>query len=336
VSTETESIVTAEAGSRNAREAIRQLSRDERPKAPTPVGKRTANRRETAAGYGFLIPWLVGFLGLTVGPMIYSLYLAFTKYNLFTEPEWVGLDNFVRMFTEDPIYLQSVQITLVYVLVGTPIKLAAALGVAMLLNYRSTGSGFFRSSFYAPSLIGASVSIAIVWRAMFSTDGPVDNSLSFFGIELGGWVGNVQLVMPMMILLAVWQFGAPMVIFLAGLKQIPQELYEAAEVDGAGPVRKFRSVTIPMLSSVIFFNLLLEMINAFQIFTSAYIISNGSGGPAGMTNFYTVYLYKRGFADLQMGYASAMAWVLVIVVAIIAFVLFKTQRSWVHYAGENR
>ncbi|RXZ85307.1 carbohydrate ABC transporter permease [Agromyces atrinae] len=294
------------------------------------------SRRETRAGYAFLTPWLIGFLGLTLGPMIYSLYLAFTKYNLFQDPQWIGLDNFVRMFTNDPVYIQSVQITLVYVLVGTPIKLAAALGIAMLLNYRDKGAGFYRSSFYAPSLIGASVSVAIVWRAMFSTDGPVDNSLSLFGINLGGWVGNVSLVMPMMILLAVWQFGAPMVIFLAGLKQIPRELYEAAEVDGAGPFRKFRSVTLPMLSSVIFFNLLLETINAFQVFASAYIISNGSGGPAGMTNFYTVYLYKRGFPDGQMGYASAMAWVLVIVVAIIAFVLFKTSKSWVHYAGENR
>lgn len=335
--TETESIVTAEARSNSVRRTTRRVRREQGGGgAPMSAGKRAANRRETVAGYGFLVPWLIGFIGLTVGPMIYSLYLAFTKYNLFTEPEWVGLDNFVRMFTEDPNYLQSVQITLVYVLVGTPIKLAAALAVAMLLNYRNRGSGFFRSSFYAPSLIGASVSVAIVWRAMFSTDGPVDSTLSVFGIEIGGWVGNVQLVIPMMILLAVWQFGAPMVIFLAGLKQIPQELYEAAEVDGAGPVRTFRSVTIPMLSSVIFFNLLLETINAFQVFASAYIISNGSGGPAGMTNFYTVYLYKRGFADMQMGYASAMAWVLVIVVAIIAFVLFKTQKSWVHYAGENR
>jgi multiple sugar transport system permease protein len=306
------------------------------PDVPTRAGLKARNRRETATGYTFLLPWMIGFLGLTLGPMLYSLYLAFTKYNLFTEPEWVGFDNFVRMFTEDPQYMQSVQITLVYVLIGTPIKLAAALAVAMLLNYRDRGSAFFRSSFYAPSLIGASVSVAIVWRAMFSTDGPVDNTLTFFGIELGGWVGNVALVLPMMILLAVWQFGAPMVIFLAGLKQVPQELYEAAEVDGAGPIRKFRSVTFPMLSSVIFFNLLLELINAFQIFASAYIISNGSGGPAGMTNFYTVYLYKRGFADLQMGYAAAMAWVLVIVVAIIAAILFKTQKSWVHYAGENR
>ncbi|GAA1822345.1 sugar ABC transporter permease [Agromyces salentinus] len=331
--TTTQSIVTAGADAKAMR---RELRRAERGGPSMSPGRRRAARRESVAGYGFLVPWLIGFLGLTLGPMLYSLYLAFTKYNLFKDPEWVGFDNFVRMFTDDPQFMQSVQITLVYVLVGTPIKLAAALGIAMLLNYRNKGSGFFRSSFYAPSLIGASVSVAIVWRAMFSTDGPVDNSLSFFGIDLGGWVGNVALVVPMMILLAVWQFGAPMVIFLAGLKQIPQELYEAAEMDGAGPVRKFRSVTIPMLSSVIFFNLLLELINAFQIFASAYIISNGSGGPAGMTNFYTVYLYKRGFADLQMGYASAMAWVLVIVVAIIAFILFKTSTRWVHYAGENR
>lgn len=334
MTTQTESIVTAGADAKALR---RELRRAERGRGPSlSPGRRKALRRESLAGYGFLIPWLIGFVGLTLGPMLYSLYLAFTKYNLFRDPEWVVLDNFVRMFTDDPQYLQSVQITLVYVLVGTPIKLVAALAIAMLLNYRDKGSGFFRSSFYAPSLIGASVSVAIVWRAMFSSDGPVDNTLSFFGIELGGWVGNVALVIPMMILLAVWQFGAPMVIFLAGLKQIPKELYEAAEVDGAGPVRKFRSVTFPMLSSVIFFNLLLELINAFQVFASAYIISNGSGGPAGMTNFYTLYLYKRGFADMQMGYAAAMAWVLVIVVAIIAFILFKTSKGWVHYAGENR
>ena len=173
----------------------------------------------------------------------------------------------------------------------------------MLLNFRDKGAGFFRSSFYAPSLIGGSVSVAIVWRAMFANDGPVDNSLSFFGIDLGGWVGNPDLVLPMMILLAIWQFGATMVIFLAGLKQIPKELYEAAEMDGAGPFHRFRAVTIPLLSPVIFFNLLLGLIGAFQVFASAYIISNGSGGPAGMTNFITLYLYKRGFTDGQMGYA---------------------------------
>jgi len=308
-------------------------------RSPATAGRPRKNamtRRDNRAGYVFLLPWLLGFFGLTIGPMAVSLYLSFTDYDLFTAPSFVGFDNFVRMFTEDPVYIKSVQITLLYVLVGTPIKLAAALGVAMMLNYRNKGSAFFRSAFYAPSLIGASVSVAIVWRAMFAGDGPVDTTLSSIGINIGGWVGNVDLIIPMMILLAVWQFGAPMVIFLAGLKQVPQELYEAAEVDGAGPIRKFRSVTLPMLSAVIFFNLLLETIAAFQVFASAYIISNGSGGPAGMTNFYTLYLYKRGFADLQMGYASAMAWVLVLVVAVITFILFKTSKNWVHYTGENR
>lgn len=314
---------------------------------PGPAGDRGAGgagsrrrgisqrRRENAAGYLFLSPWLIGFFVLTAGPMLYSLYLAFTNYNIFSPPQWIGLGNFERMM-QDEVWWGSVRITLIYVLVGTPIKLAAALGVAMLLNYRSRGTGFFRSAFYAPSLIGASVSIAIVWRAMFSTDGPVDSGLSLFGIDIGGWVGVPALILPMMILLAVWQFGAPMVIFLAGLKQVPQELYEAASVDGAGPFRKFLSVTLPMLSPVIFFNLLLEMIHAFQIFASAYIIGSGTGGPAGATNFYTVYLYTRAFTNSQMGYASAMAWALLLAVAVIAFVMFRTSKSWVHYAGDNR
>jgi multiple sugar transport system permease protein len=292
--------------------------------------------RESLAGYGFLVPWLLGFFGLTLLPMVYSLYLSFTSYNIFSPPKWIGLDNYVRMFTNDPAFVQSAQITLIYVIVGTPITLAAALGVAMLLNYRDRAAGFFRSAFYAPSLIGGSVSVAIVWRAMFASDGPVDAGLSLFGIDLGGWVGNPALVLPMMILLAIWQFGATMVIFLAGLKQIPKELYEAAEMDGAGPWHRFTAVTLPMLSPVIFFNLLLGLIGAFQVFASAYIISNGTGGPAGMTNFITVYLYKRGFADGQMGYAAAIAWVLLIVVAIIALILFRTQKNWVHYAGDNR
>ncbi|MGW9111666.1 carbohydrate ABC transporter permease [Microbacterium sp. NPDC055683] len=309
-----------------------------RPVATPPLrpGLRARSRRESLAGYAFLAPWLVGFFGLTVGPMAYSLYLSFTSYNLFSDPKWIGLGNYIRMFTDDPQFIQSAQITLLYVIVGTPVKLAAALAVALLLNYRDKGAAFFRSAFYAPSLIGASVSVAIVWRAMFNTDGPVDSTLSLFGINLGGWVGNVNLVVPMMILLAVWQFGGTMVIFLAGLKQVPKELYEAAEVDGAGPLRRFRAVTVPMLSPVIFFNLLLELIGAFQVFASAYIISNGSGGPAGMTNFITLYLYKRGFSDGQFGYAAAIAWVILVVVGILAFVLFRTQKSWVHYAGEDR
>ncbi|MBO3662641.1 carbohydrate ABC transporter permease [Microbacterium stercoris] len=328
--TETRTIVTRSA----ARAARGTKGRANR--GPARPELRARSIRETLTGYGFLVPWLIGFFGLTLGPMIYSLYLSFTRYDIFTAPKWIGLDNYIRLFTNDPEFAHSSMITLVYVLVGTPVKLAAALGIALLLNYRDKGAGFFRSSFYAPSLIGASVSVAIVWRAMFNTDGPVDQGLSLFGIQLGGWVGNVDLVVPMMIILAVWQFGAPMVIFLAGLKQVPQDLYEAAEMDGAGAIRRFWNVTIPMLSPVIFFNLVLELINAFQVFAPAYIISNGSGGPAGMTNFFTVMLYKTGFADARMGYAAAMAWVLLIVVAILAAILFRTQKSWVHYAGDNR
>lgn len=319
-------------GEKSRRALVRQRRREQLDRP----GQRGRLLKESLAGYGFLVPWLVGFFGLTIIPMVYSLYLSFTNYNIFSPPRWIGLDNYVRMFTDDPSFMQSAQITLIYVLVGTPLTLAAALGVAMLLNFRDKGAGFFRSSFYAPSLIGGSVSVAIVWKAMFANDGPVDTSLSFFGIDLGGWVGNPDLVLPMMILLAIWQFGATMVIFLAGLKQIPKELYEAAEMDGAGPWHRFRAVTIPLLSPVIFFNLLLGLIGAFQVFASAYIISNGSGGPAGMTNFITLYLYKRGFSDGQMGYASAIAWVLLIVVAILAFILFRTQKSWVHYAGDSK
>lgn len=328
--TATRVIVTGDEPSR------RGLLRKAKPERVNSPQQRARARRESLAGYGFLLPWLVGFFGLTLLPMVYSLYLSFTSYNIFSPPRWIGLDNYIRMFTSDPSFIQSAQITLIYVLVGTPITLLAALLVAMLLNYRDKGAGFFRSAFYAPSLIGGSVSVAIVWRAMFGNDGPVDNTLSIFGIDLGGWIGNPALVLPAMILLAIWQFGSTMVIFLAGLKQIPKELYEAAEMDGAGAFHRFRAVTIPMLSPVIFFNLLLGLISAFQVFASAYIISNGSGGPAGMTNFITLYLYKRGFSDGQMGYAAAIAWVLLVVVAIIAFILFRTQKSWVHYSGDNR
>nr|WP_314845499.1 sugar ABC transporter permease [uncultured Microbacterium sp.] len=330
--TATRTIVTGDKSTRGR--ALRSGRHPE--KQPERPGQRSRQRRESAVGYAFLTPWLIGFFGLTAVPMIYSLYLSFTKYNIFQPPKWIGFDNYVRLFTNDPNFIQSSQITLIYVFIGTPITLAAALGVAMLLNYRDKGAGFFRSAFYAPSLIGGSVSVAIVWRAMFASEGPVDSGLQVFGLNIGGWIGNPSLVLPMMILLAVWQFGSTMVIFLAGLKQIPKELYEAAEMDGANAFRRFRAVTIPMLSPVMFFNLLLGLIGAFQVFASAYIISNGTGGPAGMTNFITVYLYKRGFSDGQMGYAAAIAWVLLVVVAIIAFILFRTQRSWVHYSGDDR
>ena len=298
-------------------------------------GVRALRRRETRSGYAFLALWLIGFFGLTVGPMIASLYLAFTDFNLFDSPHWLGLDNF-RALATDPRYLHSVQITLIYVFVGTPIKLAAALAVAVLLNVSFKGVGFYRSAFFAPSLVGASVSIAVVWRSLFSSSGTVVGIQESLGIDIGPWAGNPDLTMPMMILLAIWTFGSPMVIFLAGLKQIPKELYEAASVDGAGPVSRFFRIGLPSLTPVIFFNLLIEVINAFQVFTSAYIIGGSTGAPAGSTAFYTVYLYMRGFTDFRMGYASAMAWVLTVVVGIVALLLFKTSKSWVYYAGDDR
>jgi multiple sugar transport system permease protein len=302
-----------------------------------PAGPRTRARRsgDGLAGYLFLSPWIVGILLLTLGPMVTSLYLSFTDYSLFTAPEWVGFDNYQRMF-EDARWLKSVQVTAIYVAVAVPVKLAAALAVALLLNNKRKGQGFYRAAFYGPSLIGASVSLAIVWKALFTDDAVVDRALRIVGINTGGWAGNPDFSLLMLVLLGAWQLGAPMVIFLAGLKQVPVELYEAAHVDGAGRWRRFRSITLPMISPVVFFNLLLETINAFQVFTSAYIVGGPNGSPAGTTLFYTIYLYDRGFSDFRMGYASAMAWMLLLGVGLITLFLFRTARGWVYYSGDRR
>ncbi|HYN94579.1 MAG TPA: sugar ABC transporter permease [Pilimelia sp.] len=285
--------------------------------------------------YLFLSPWVLGALLLTVGPMLASLYLSFTDYNLFTTPNWVGWDNYQRLFTEDERFRTAIWVTAKYVLLSTPLKLAAALAVAMLLNRQSRAQGLYRSAFYAPSLLGASVAVALVWRVIFDTGGVVDSGLASIGINTGGWVANPRYALLVIVILGVWQFGAPMVIFLAGLKQIPKELYDAASVDGAGWWRTFRSVTLPMLSPVIFFNLVLETIHAFQAFTGAFVVSSGRGGPSDSTLFYTLYLYQRGFTEYKMGYASAMAWLLVLAIAAVTALLFRTARTWVFYAGED-
>ena len=276
-------------------------------------------RERPGWAYLFLSPWVLGVLLLTLGPMAASLYLSFTDYDLFSPPNWIGLENYRNLFTDDDRFLTSVWVTVKYVLLSTPLKLAAALAVAVLLNRASMAQGFYRSAFYAPSLLGASVAVALSWRVIFNS-----------------WVSNPDYSLLTVVALAVWQFGAPMVIFLAGLKQIPQELYDASSVDGAGAWRTFRSVTLPMLSPVIFFNLVLETIHAFQAFTGAFVISGGRGGPVDSTLFYSIYLYQKGFTEFRMGYASAMAWVLVLVVALITAVLFRTARKWVFYVGDDK
>ncbi|MFF9773313.1 carbohydrate ABC transporter permease [Streptomyces sp. NPDC013978] len=293
---------------------------------PDPARRR---RREGAA-WVFLSPWVLGACVLTLLPMAVSLYLSFTDYDLFNAPNWVGLRNYTQMFTEDPRYWRSVVTTLMYVVIAVPLQLALALLVALALKNMKRGRGFYRSAFYAPSLLGASMSIALVWRAIFNDGGTVDHLLG-----TGGWVNRPGWALLAVALLTVWQFGAPMVIFLAGLQQIPGELYEAAEVDGAGAWRRFLSITVPMLSPVIFFNLVLQTIQAFQVFTPAFAISAGKGGPADSTLFYTLYLYDRGFVASHMGYASAMAWVLLLAIGAVTAILFRTSRSWVFYASEG-
>jgi len=283
----------------------------------------------------FLSPWLLGFLGITALPMLASLVLSFTDYELldsWSGVKWVGWANYRRMFTDDPHYLHSVAVTLRYALVAVPLKLAAALGVALLLRRDRRGNGVFRGLFYLPSLLGGSVALALVWLAMFSRDGAFNAALSLVGIQGKPWVNDPDWALSTLIVLAIWQFGAPMVIFLAGLKQIPPELYEAAAVDGAGRTRQFWHITLPMLSPVIFFNLVLETIHGFQGFTGAYVISGGEGGPVDSTLMYTLYLYVAGFTDFRMAYASAMAWVFLAVIALLTAVIFSTGRFWVHYA----
>jgi multiple sugar transport system permease protein len=292
------------------------------------------------AGYVFLSPWLLGLMAVTAVPMLLSLYISFTNYDILSplsEAEWVGLDNYERMFTNDPSYWRSVTVTVSFALIAVPLKLAVALGVALLLNRAWRGVGLFRGLFYLPSLIGGSVALAIVWVNMFNREGAFNGFLGLFGIEGKPWVNDPTWALETLMVLAIWQFGAPMVIFLAGLKQVPTELYEAASVDGAGRFRQFRSVTLPMLSPVIFFNLVLETINGFQGFTAAFVLSNGTGGPVDSTLMYTLNLYLKGFKDFEMGYASAMAWVFLLAIGIITAVFFSTGRFWVHYSdGDDR
>jgi multiple sugar transport system permease protein len=284
-----------------------------------------------APGYLFLLPWLIGFLGLTIGPILTSLYLSFTHFDLLTAPRWAGLDNYTRMFTNDPKFAASMRVTFVFVIFSVPLKLAFALGVALLLNRGMKGLPLYRALFYLPSLLGASVAIAILWRQMFAGNGLVNQILANFGIQGPSWISNPNTSLWTLIILAVWQFGSPMIIFLAGLRQIPQDMYEAASLDGASKWRQFWKITLPMLTPVVFFNAIIQTIEAFKSFTPSFIISGGTGGPINSTLFYTLYLYNEAFGFFRMGYASALAWVLLGIVALFTAFSFLSSKYWVHY-----
>ncbi|MEV1246457.1 carbohydrate ABC transporter permease [Nonomuraea sp. NPDC050022] len=288
-------------------------------------------RREARTAYLFLAPWFLGLFVITVGPILASLYLSFTDFNMLETAKWIGLDNYAKMFTEDTRFLTSLKVTTIYVVVSVPLQLAFALGLALALDRGLRGLSFYRSIYYLPSLLGGSVAIAILWRKIFGSDGLVNAVLDVFGIQGAGWVSDPDTALGTLILLHVWTFGAPMVIFLAGLRQIPQSYYEAAQVDGAGKLRQFRSITLPLLTPIIFFNLVLEVIKSFQSFTQSFIVSSGTGGPVDSTLFYTLYLYLKGFKSYDMGYAAAMAWVLLLIIAGLTGVNFLASKYWVFY-----
>jgi multiple sugar transport system permease protein len=286
---------------------------------------------DNKAALAFLAPWVLGAVVLTVGPILASLYLAFTDYNLLQDPNWVGLANFERMLTDTRLH-RSLVVTLLYVVIGVPGQLLVALALALLLDRGLRGRALYRSAFYLPSLLGSSVAIAVLWRLVFGAEGLMNSALGVIGIETTtSWIGNPDTSLATIILLHVWTFGSPMVIFLAGLRQIPTELYEAAATDGASTLQRFRVITLPLLTPIIFFNLVLAVINAFSSFTQAFIVSGGSGGPSDSLLFYTLYLYQEGFGAFRMGYASALAWLLVLIIGVLTLVNFWLSKLWVHY-----
>ena len=301
-----------------------------------PAPRRRRLNAQDGAAYLFLAPWLLGFFVLTLGPTVASLYLSFTNFDLLQAPRWAGLDNYWHMFAEDKRFRNALSVTFWYVLLAVPLELLFALAIALVLDKGLRGLTFYRALFYIPSLLGGSVAIAVLWRQIFGYDGLVNEGLSVFGIDGPSWISNPQYSLYTLVLLRVWQFGSPMVIFLAGLRQIPQELYEAAAIDGAGPIAKFFRITLPLLAPVIFFNLVLQTINSFKAFTPAFIVSGGSGGPIDSTLFYTLYLYQEAFAYFRMGYASALAWVLLSIIAIFTAASFLSSKYWVYYGDEGR
>lgn len=273
-------------------------------------------------------PWLIGFLALTAGPMLASVYLAVTSWDLLTPPTFVALANFGRMW-KDELFWKALYNTAYYTFLGVPLHLLAALVVAMLLNRDLPAMTFFRTCYYIPTVTPA-VASALLWTYVFNSDfGVLNLILSQLGLPTAKWLADPTAAKPAFILMGFWGIGGPMLVFLAGLQGVPQSLYEAASIDGAGSFRRLRAITLPMISPVIFFNLVLGIIGSFQVFTAAYIMTDG--GPRNATLFLVLMIYRHAFKNFRMGYASALAWTLFLIVLVFTLIQFRLGSRWVYY-----
>ncbi len=294
------------------------------------TAKRIKKRpRNWKWGILFIFPWIIGFLAFQFYPLLASLYYSFTDYSVLADGRWIGFDNYIKLFTKDKYFIKSLMVTLKYAMMSVPLKLLFALFIAMLLNMKLRGINIFRTIYYLPSIMGGSVAVSILWKFLFMQEGIVNRALAIFHIPAISWLGDPDMALTTISMLVVWQFGSSMVLFLAGLKNVPQELYEAASVDGAGKIRQFFRITLPMITPIIFFNLMIQTINALQEFTSVSIITNG--GPNRGTYLLGLKIYEEAFTNSNMGYASATSWVLFVIVLIVTAVLFRTSDAWVYY-----
>ncbi len=285
-------------------------------------------------GLLYLAPYIAGLLVFTAIPFAASFYLSFTNYSLIGEPAFVGLKNYWKLFSADRTFQKSLSVTLFYVFTTVPLKLAFALFIAVILNYKLRFINFFRTAFYIPSILGGSIAVAVLWRYIFSDVGLVNMALQTIGLEPVNWFGDPENALFTITLLRLWQFGSAMVIFLAALQSIDPALYEAAAIDGAGRWKSFVHITLPLVTPVIFFNLIMQMVQAFQEFNGPYIITQG--GPLKATYLLPLYIYEEAFKRFEMGYASAIAWVLFSIIMVLTLIAFWSSRHWVYYAGDKR
>ena len=281
---------------------------------------------DNTVGYIFSLPFIIGFLAFTLIPIAVSMYYSVTDYKLGQTPAFIGIQNYLDLL-KDERFINSVKVTLIYVVTSVPTKLIFALFVAYLLTQGRRGVTFYRSLYYVPSLIGGSIAVALVWKTIFSRKGLANTILASLGLQKLSWLGDPKLSMGILVLMSAWQFGSSMIIFAAGLKEIPGSYYEAAEIDGANKWQRFLRITLPCLSPIILYNLVMQTITAFMAFTQAFVITQG--GPNDATNFYALYVYNHAFKWSNMGYASAMSWLMLVLISLITFILFTSSKFWV-------